>query len=61
MYEGKGHDLSDKQFPADVLEFVRRRPAVQSGPDAEQQSIADQPSVTSGQPAGPSPVVAGAG
>jgi pimeloyl-ACP methyl ester carboxylesterase len=63
MYEGIGHvgAVRDERFPRDVLDFVRQRPAVQPERGAEQPTIADQPTATSGQPVGPSPVGIGAG
>jgi len=63
MYEGAGHEgmISGKRFLQDVLDFVRQRPAIQPERGAERPTAADQPTATSGQPVGLSPVGTGAG
>ena len=48
-------------FTQDVLDFMRQRPAIQPERGAEQPTIIDQPTATSEQRVGLSPVGTGAG
>ncbi len=63
MYEGLGHMgvANDKRFAQDVLNFVGQRPTARPERGAEQPTIIDRPTTTSGQPVGLSPVGTGAG
>jgi hypothetical protein len=56
MYEGLGHMgvVRDTRFTGDILDFVRRRPAIQAERVAEQPTALEVPAATSGQPVDPS-------